>query len=211
VAEAYAALSDPNEAAAWLYEATFIGGPHAAAGERGEGIVDLTTGAWLIWSGEQAPEEPWSLMVTPTETPAVAAQPSVDVSLEVREYAYIGLDAGVSPGRQVWKITNTGEQPHLMDLVRAPSPVTFDQVMTLLAMPDGATPPPGIPAADEFEQVAGIGTISPGQTAWISVSDLVPGTYVALCFVPDRELAGPHAAMGMVQIFTVGEDDDASS
>jgi hypothetical protein len=35
--------------------------------------------------------------------------------------------------------------------------------------------------------------------------DLTPGTYIALCFVPDEQTGAPHAAMGMVAIFTVGE------
>lgn len=205
LAEAQAALSAPDEASGWLYEATFVGGPHAGAGERGQGIVDLTPGEWLIWSGEQGAVALPALTVTPANAPvATALAPPVDVSVEVREYAFIGLEPGVPAGPQLWRVTNTGEQPHLMDLLRAPGPVTFDQIMTLLSRSDRATPPPGVPAADEFEQVAGLGTISPGQTAWIVLPDLAPGTYVAVCFVPNREFDGPHAAMGMVQIFTVG-------
>ena len=35
--------------------------------------------------------------------------------------------------------------------------------------------------------------------------DLAPGTYIAVCFVPDEETGVPHALMGMVQVFTVAE------
>lgn len=204
LAEAHAALSDPGAAADWLYGARFIGGPHAGAGERGQAIIDLTPGEWLIWSGEQTSDRPWSLTVTESGVDGeMPAEPEADVSLDVREYAFWGLDAGVPSGPQLWRITNSGEQPHLMDLLRAPGPITFAQIMTLLALPDGAAPPSGIPAANEFEQVAGLGTISPGETSWVVFPDLAPGTYVALCFVPDREFDGPHAAMGMVQVFTV--------
>ena len=35
--------------------------------------------------------------------------------------------------------------------------------------------------------------------------DLARRTYIALCFVPDEEMGVPHALMGMVQVFTVGE------
>jgi hypothetical protein len=31
-----------------------------------------------------------------------------------------------------------------------------------------------------------------------------PGTYVALCYMPDRESGWPHAFLGMVGLFTVG-------
>jgi hypothetical protein len=57
------------------------------------------------------------------------------------------------------------------------------------------TPPP----ADPF---AGIQAMGPGGTGWFSM-DLTPGTYVALCFVPDDETGQPHAAMGMVKFFNV--------
>ncbi len=36
--------------------------------------------------------------------------------------------------------------------------------------------------------------------------DLARGTYIALCFVPEEETGAPHALMGMVQVFTVGEE-----
>jgi hypothetical protein len=207
LAEAQAALADPDAAADWLYGATFVGGPHAPAGGRGQGIIDLTPGEWLIWSGEQGPVPLPTLTVRQVPAGETPADPDADVTLEVREYAFAGLAPGVAAGPQLWRITNRGEQPHLMDLLRGPGPVTFEQIMALLAVPDGATPPAGVPPAEEFTQVAGFGTTSPGQTTWIVVPDLTPGTYVALCFVPDREYGAPHAAMGMVEVFTVDEPE----
>ncbi|HEX2194576.1 MAG TPA: hypothetical protein VHK63_06450, partial [Candidatus Limnocylindria bacterium] len=50
----------------------------------------------------------------------------------------------------------------------------------------------------------GLGALSAGQTSWLAL-DLQPGTYVALCFVPDEQTGTPHALMGMVSIFTVDE------
>jgi plastocyanin len=34
--------------------------------------------------------------------------------------------------------------------------------------------------------------------------DLEPGYYVAICFIPDHVSHQPHAALGMVSVFTVG-------
>jgi hypothetical protein len=130
-------------------------------------------------------------------------QPVVDVEVSLQEYAFVGLESGVHAGPQIWKLTNTGTQPHGFDLIRAPQALTVEQMMTLLALPDDAVPPPGIPAADEFVQVSGSGTISPGETAWLVLPELSPGTYFALCFVPDRETTAPHAAMGMIQLITI--------
>ena len=79
----------------------------------------------------------------------------------------------------------------------------MNHVMTLLQSED-ATPPPDFPYQEsdfDFNQ-PGLGALSPGQTSWLAL-DLAPGTYIALCFVPDRETGVPHALMGMVQVFTV--------
>ena len=55
LAETQDALSDQDTAADWLYEATFIPGPYAAAGKGGQGIVDLPPGQWLVWGGNDIP------------------------------------------------------------------------------------------------------------------------------------------------------------
>jgi hypothetical protein len=49
-----------------------------------------------------------------------------------------------------------------------------------------------------------MGWLTPGTTAWIEV-DLEPGTYFALCYVFDPNTGQPHVAMGMVDVFSVGE------
>ena len=125
-------------------------------------------------------------------------------SSDLREYAYVDLPQRVAPGPQVWAVTTTGEQPHELALLQAPEGTTFDEVMAILATPPDATPPPGELGFMDLAPVGGVGYLSPGQTAW-GVFDLAPGAYVALCFVPDQETGMPHAAMGMVTVFTVEE------
>lgn len=204
LAETEKALNAQDTVADWLYGTTFIPGPYAAAGGSGEGIVDLPPGDWLVWGGNDIPFAGPVLTVTDEgATGTVAPEPPVDIAVSLKEYAFVGLESGVHSGSQVWQLTNTGTQPHGFDLIRAPHAMTVEQVMTLLALPDGAVPPPGVPAADEFVQVSGSGPISPGETAWLVLPDLSPGTYFALCFVPDRETTAPHAAMGMVQLITI--------
>jgi hypothetical protein len=46
--------------------------------------------------------------------------------------------------------------------------------------------------------------LSAGRTAWLVV-DLAPGSYLAACFVPDRDSGAPHAFLGMLDVFTVEE------
>jgi hypothetical protein len=204
LAETEEALNAQGTVADWLYGTTFIPGPYAAAGGSGEGIVDLPPGDWLVWGGSDIPFAGQVLTVTDEGAAGtVAPEPPVDIAVSLQEYAFVGLESGVHAGPQIWQLTNTGTQPHAFDLIRAPHAMTVEQMMTLLALPDDAVPPPGIPAADEFVQVSGSGPISPGETAWLVLPDLSPGTYFTLCFVPDRETAAPHSAMGMVQLITI--------
>jgi len=63
----------------------------------------------------------------------------------------------------------------------------------------GGGPPP-------FDEMGGAGALNPnGGEEWFTL-DLPPGSYIAFCLVPDDETGLPHAAMGMVQAFTVVDD-----
>ncbi|MEZ4529990.1 MAG: hypothetical protein R2855_03080 [Thermomicrobiales bacterium] len=44
--------------------------------------------------------------------------------------------------------------------------------------------------------------MGPGQDQ-SSELDLAPGTYIAVCFIPDMATGMPHAMMGMAASFTV--------
>ena len=46
---------------------------------------------------------------------------------------------------------------------------------------------------------------SPGGREWFTL-DLAPGRYVAFCMVPDDKTGIPHAATGMVKVFSVDDD-----
>jgi hypothetical protein len=108
-------------------------------------------------------------------------------------------------GSQVIEIANESDQPHFMELVRSPGPLTMDQLVTLFEMEEGATPPPGVPNPDEFELAAYAAVQSRGTTQWLA-ADLEPGYYMIACFVPDPTKGGvPHAFEGMVDIIVIGE------
>jgi hypothetical protein len=201
--------ADGAEGAAldWLYQATWSGGPIVPAGQTVHAVVDLTPGDWfLVNDSIGATQQPVALRVTTgAATPATMEEPAADVAVQLQEYAFVGLEHGVAAGPHLWQLTNAGEEPHYMLLLGAPAGISMDQVMTLLQMPEEATPPPSIPYQEtdfDFNQ-PGLALISPGQTAWLAL-DLAPGTYLALCFVPDDETGAPHALLGMAQIFTVG-------
>ena len=94
---------------------------------------------------------------------------------------------------QVWQITNNGPQPHEMAIIRLGEGMTFNDVAAWFADPAG--PPP-------YEDVGGLQGIMPGATAFLDAT-FDPGTYVALCFIPDPATGQDHASLGMVQEFTL--------
>ena len=187
----------------WFYEVAAVGGPFAPPDGPGQVIVDLEPGAYGVLN-------PGNGIVAALEvtaagaTPIPATEPTAAVAVEMREYAYVGIPERVAPGQQVWRVTTTGEQPHELALLRVPAGTTFDQIMTVLTTPPDATPQPSGLAFTDLIPVGGVGYLSPGRTAW-AVLDLAPGRYAALCFVPDRETGMPHAVMGMVAVFDVGD------
>ena len=192
----------------WIYQATFAGGPIVLPGQSLQAIVELTPGDWVLFNDSPgAPQQPQPLTVTESAaSPTAMEEPQADVDVQLQEYSFIGLENPIPAGPHLWKFTNTGTEPHIMILFRGPAGITMDQIMTLLQLPEDATPPPGFPYQESdfnFEQ-PGLGALSAGQTSWLAL-DLEPGTYIALCFVPDDETGVPHALMGMVQVFTVGE------
>jgi hypothetical protein len=199
------AVTSQEDNATWIYEANWAGGPTVLAGKKGQTIIDLTAGNWAIVADDYAPS---SLLVIPAYPGSpMRPEPEAAATIKLKEYSFAGLTDSIRPGKQIWKITNVGEQPHFLELIKAPGPVTVQQVLDML-MSSGdpsATPVPGALDPSTIEGVGGIGTISPRMTGWY-VTDLEPGTYVALCFVPDRESGMPHVMMGMVQVFTVADE-----
>jgi hypothetical protein len=178
----------------------FTGFPgEAAPGDRSQAIVDLAPGHY----GILAPPMYALFEAVPSTdaTPSASAEPAADGTVTLTEFSF-DLPEPVTAGRHLWKVTNAGRQIHHLVLAKAPRPVTLDQVMAMLMLPEDAAPPPGVPAMAEYGRAGGIGFMTPGQTAWTLVA-LEPGTYVALCAAFDEETGAIHVMMGMVTIFTV--------
>jgi hypothetical protein len=189
----------PDVAPEWWLQAILAGGPTVQSGQTGQVIADLVPGNWIV-IGNGHPTQPFTVTGDPS-APIEAADPSVAAEITLQEFAFLGLD-DVKAGRQIWKVTNTGSQPHFMELIKVPAGTTAEQIMQLLMADDDASPVPGAIDPSQIEGVGGIGALSAGRTGWY-VTDLEAGTYVALCFVPDFESHLPHAMMGMIQVFTV--------
>jgi hypothetical protein len=191
-----------GEAPAWLAELDSAGGFNVASGETGHGVVDLEPGEWYIGVGDFNPYT--ALTVTgDAASPTPQVEPPADLNLDLHEYT-LGLPEQLPAGPQVWHLTNTGEQLHEVQLIRTPELLDAEQVITIMTLPEGGTPPEGIPDMSALEFVPeGAKTMSPGHEIWIEMN-MQPGTYVAICSNLDAETGQPHALLGEIHSFTVG-------
>jgi len=198
------ALATPEAAApSWVYQTTFAGGPFAGKGKTTQAVSNLTEGEWYVFSGGEPQFAGTALTVTPASSASPAAVSiTADVEVSLQEYAFVGLEKPVPAGAHVWKVTNTGEQPHIMIIFPIPAGTTTEQVRASVMTMMTGTPEAGAVDLGNAPSAAGCSTISKGQSLYLPV-DLAAGTYGAVCFFPDEQTGAPHAVMGMETAFTV--------
>lgn len=187
----------------WLYEVTLPGGPYALPGETVSAVIDLRAGAWVLW-GEHpgAAQAPVSVSVTgsaPAHLPVVQA----DVQISMVEYAFV-VPTPLAAGPQIVELTNAGQEPHFFTLARVPHGTTVEAGLAAFfaRYGDPAAAPAGGLRPEELTLAFVRGTQSAGVTAWYT-ADLAPGTYLAVCFIPDPVNGIPHVMLGMTQIVEV--------
>lgn len=188
---------------AWFFEATWAGGPVAPPGQVGRFVLDLAPGDWYVSVGRS---EPKPLTVKGVAaTPEAIPAPDAAVRVDMLEFGFV-LPGDIPAGPQVWEVTNVGQQPHHIVLVRSPEPLTKAQAAVLLRLPDGEAPPAGVPdIAGELEFLGGVQVMSAGRTGWTEI-DLGPGHYAAICAMPDDGTGLEHLALGMIHTFTVSDE-----
>jgi len=125
-----------------------------------------------------------------------------DTKVEVTlvDYAFEGLEPTYPVGMTAFRVTNDGTEAHEMALLRRADGVTetWDE---LLALPEEEL-------TGKIEFLGAAFTPTPGLTS-VLVSELTPGDYLAVCFVPLGSTPGnegtgpPHMTAGMRAEFTV--------
>ena len=173
---------------AWLWKSSFPGFPgETLPGESRQAVVDLSPGLYMILEDHVG-----VFVVQPGDaaTPSPVADPTSAATISLFEFGF-ELPQNLAAGDQVWTVHNVGRVPHELLLAKVPDGTTNDDLLDMFQNDTGEAVP-----------VGGIGWLSPGATGWTEVV-LVPGTYVALCFVFDPDTGMPHAMEGMVQIFTI--------
>src|SRR5687768_5736679 len=138
----------------WYFQAEMAGSTGAFAGPA-QAIIDLTPGEWIAWAGfPDAPQGPVGLSVTGEAgaTPAAGTEPAADVTVTMFEYDF-AVEGALTPGSHIFAVTDVGAQPHEMFMLRAPGPVTEEQIAQVLDMEmTGATPAADadLPNPEEF-------------------------------------------------------------
>lgn len=177
-----------------------VGGPGIVApGASASATVTLAPGEYLIGCFLPAPDgrthAEHGMLHEFTVTGEAVEVPALDVVGEIMMHDFDfefpdDLDGRVS-------VSNNGEQPHEMLMFQIPEGVTFEESLAFLAAEEPVEGPPlAIP-------VGGLQVIMPGATGYIDLSELAPGTYGVVCFVPDPETGKSHLELGMRAQFTV--------
>lgn len=89
------------------------------------------------------------------------------------------------------------DQTHEFQLLRVPNGTTAAGLLQCFT-----GPPSACTLTSEPVDAGGAASIAPGSTHWVELH-LKPGTYAAVCFVPDINTGMPHAFMGMITVFKV--------
>jgi hypothetical protein len=202
IAEATPAPGEEEQFPAFFYLARSTGGPIVDPGETGYAVVQIPPGDWAVLGEMDLPPAMFRATEGEATTPVVA-EPTADISVKMQDFAFVDVPEQITPGRKVWKIENTGPQPHMMIATKTPDGATLQELLDYLMSLFSGTPEADAQFSEEdFFTVGGLEISSAGFTTWIEM-DLEPGTYFLGCYVPDQQTGMSHVLMGMAQTITV--------
>jgi uncharacterized cupredoxin-like copper-binding protein len=179
---------------------TVAGGPGALDPHKTtEVTLDLAPGTYVLACFIASPDgvphlakgmlKPFTVASAPADA---SAAPQVNGTLTLRDFTFDIPDT-IPAGKVTYKVVNQGPQPHELNILKlAPGKTTQD---VLAWMADPSTPPP-------FEAVGGMNGLGAAVDGYMTV-DLQPGSYVAICNIPDPGSGWPHSRLGMIRTFTV--------
>lgn len=192
-----AADAEGEEAASALVDEA--GGVNAVdAGTSRTGYADLEPGDYIVLCFLPTPAGPSHLhegmaaALTVVDAPVVGAPASVN-EIDLVDFGFTLPESGLGqPGP--YHVVNKGQSDHELALMRVDDDKGFADVVTFLQG--------GFRGEQPLAFVGGAGGVEPGADTYVDL-DLEPGTYVAMCFLPDAATGKRHAELGMVTTFTV--------
>jgi hypothetical protein len=179
-----------------------VGGPNAVApGDTAYATVILPAGhvalaCWVV--GEDGRIHVTKGMMAPFEVvPAgdrVAAAPSADVSLTLRNYT-IAISRSPAAGHRTFRVENRGPAEHDVQLFRMEPGATTDDIDAWFHHPGKGS--------SRARPIGGMVGLEPGHHGWFT-ADLAPGDYVLVCWIPGEKGVPHYAGHGMMRRFHVG-------
>jgi mannose-6-phosphate isomerase-like protein (cupin superfamily)/DNA-binding beta-propeller fold protein YncE len=177
----------------------WVGGPSLVSpGGQSRVVLNIPEGQYLLLCFVASPDgvphfaKGMTVPLTVTASSADVSEPKADVSVILTDFAFT-MPAQIKAGKQTWRVTNKGAQPHEIPIARLMPGKTPQDALRFLQAPEGVPP---------FEYMGGLQAIDSGRTGWAGL-DLPPGEYIALCFVPDPASGKAHIELGMIGMFTV--------
>jgi hypothetical protein len=130
--------------------------------------------------------------ITVTESSSLAAAPEIKGTFTMKDFSFDMPDT-LPVGEANYRVVNSGAQEHELNVVKLAPGKSAQDLLAWEKAPAG--PPP-------FESAGGINAFSANGSGYMKLS-LQPGTYVAVCHVPDPASGVPHIHLGMYKQFTV--------
>lgn len=192
-----AAMKNPGPPPRW---AVFVGGPNAPdPGSQSDATVNLSAGNYVMLCLVDIPGGVPHFtkgMVRPfkvtASTGSTGTEPTSDIGVSLADYKF-NVQGTLSAGKHTVKVSNAGPQPHEIEVVRLEPGKTLNDLDAWTKNPQG--PPPA-------HALGGVDMILPGMTAYFT-TELTPGDYAFLCFIPDAKDGKPHLEHGMVKQFKI--------
>lgn len=198
----------------WFWTADFLGNADRATPEKPSvALVGIEPGRYVIGDPYRSVTEFAQFSVAEPAL-AVPGLPQPDLSLELYEMGF-SLPDTLAGGPQLWQVKNTGAMLHEIAIFPVPASATPEQVQTAMSAEleaeFGGDPVQTRATIDALgaewvgwssDLQAGVGVLSP-QAATLAQVNLEPGTYGAVCFIPEPNSGMAHLMLGMTDVFEV--------
>lgn len=199
VADLQPMLSNPDAPIpGWLYFPLGVNG--IVPGDSANATATLEPGHYVMVCFLPSPDGAPHVakgMLRPIEvtasTAALAPEPTADLVITAKDFTW-DVSAPITPGTHTIRMENAGPQLHEVQIFQlAPGKATADFMAWLQGGMKGE--PPAKP-------IGGFAGPTPGGHGFFTTT-FAPGSYVFVCFVPDKTDFKPHVMHGMVKEITV--------
>ena len=198
VADLEAAMKHEGPPPPWL---RFVGGPNGIGpGQEATSMASLAPGNYALICLIPSPDGVSHLMkgmIQPFEVSGGGAESALPVAsdtVRLGDYSFASARP-ISPGQHTFLVTNGGQQPHELVLLRLAPGKTVKDFGVWATTGGMKGPPPALP-------LGGVAVIGQGDSG-VFTADLTPGDYGMICFVPDAKDGKPHLMHGMMKQITV--------